>query len=279
MQSFKERLISFSKWPASDKVSPIHLALSGFYYLNRGDEVRCAYCKVEIMNWKQGDNPLVDHKRWAPQCKFAKEVSSLHLASIMNDDDNDNDEEEQQQQHDNTTSKDVCGSKAGGSSSNDGPRHSFYSSYENRLESYKKWPIEIAQRPIDLADAGFFYTGRGVEVRCFQSDCGLSDWEPTDDPWREHARWFPKCEYVIAIKGKDYIQDSVSKACVVRETASKATATEDDDIVCKICFDRRRNTCFVPCGHVIACAECAFIVKNCPMCRHRFTHTQRLFFV
>ncbi|AXU41708.1 IAP-3 [Spodoptera eridania nucleopolyhedrovirus] len=281
--TFQERLNSFAEWPTWAQVSPFHLALSGFYYIGRGDEVRCAFCKVEIMNWKRGDDPLVDHKRWAPQCAFARNVCSISTIAktIAYGEDGGASNETPS-----TSSKDVCGT---GDTMVPKPKHEAYAEYKDRLATYTNWPRDINQSPQDLANAGFFYTGRNAEVRCFQSDCGLSDWEPTDDPWREHARWFPRCQYVISVKGKDYVQESVSQACVIKETAAAATRTprlsssssnnEEDEKMCKICFDRPRNMCFVPCGHVIACEKCALIIKNCPMCRNRFTHTQKLFFV
>ncbi|CDG72862.1 Inhibitor of apoptosis 3 iap-3 [Spodoptera exigua multiple nucleopolyhedrovirus] len=285
--SFQERLNSFSQWPVWAKASPFYLALSGFYYIGRGDEVRCAFCKVEIMNWREGDDPIVDHNRWAPQCKFAQNVCSSNVIYKTI---------EQQQQDDATAaddvtasiydSQDVCGT---GAMTMRKPKHGSYTNYKDRLATFTDWPRDIYQRPHDLASAGFFYTGRNAEVRCFQSDCGLSDWEPTDEPWREHARWFPRCEYVIAVKGKEYVQDSVSMACVIKETLPSTSSTsslsppllenDQDDALCKICFDRRRNMCFVPCGHVIACEKCSCSIEKCPLCRSKFSHAQKLYFV
>jgi len=31
-------------------------------------------------------------------------------------------------------------------------------------------------------------------------------WEETDEPWSEHAAWFPTCLYVNHIKGMHFIQ-------------------------------------------------------------------------
>jgi hypothetical protein len=38
----------------------------------------------------------------------------------------------------------------------------------------------------------------------------LRNWESADDPWEEHARWFPFCKYIIKMKGKEYI-DSIRR--------------------------------------------------------------------
>ena len=49
-------------------------------------------------------------------------------------------------------------------------------------------------------------TGHGDNVKCFFCDGGLRNWEPNDDPWREHARWFKNCDYVRQSKGQPYIE-------------------------------------------------------------------------
>jgi len=45
------------------------------------------------------------------------------------------------------------------------------------------------------------------KVKCFHCAGGLSHWEPEDDPWIEHARWFPKCVFLRQCKGDQFISD------------------------------------------------------------------------
>jgi hypothetical protein len=47
------------------------LAAARFFFTNRGDVVRCAFCGVEIGQWK-GDDAFKDHQRWSPSCAFVK---------------------------------------------------------------------------------------------------------------------------------------------------------------------------------------------------------------
>lgn len=53
----------------------------------------------------------------------------------------------------------------------------------------------------------FILTDLGTEdaVRCFACDVGLRRWDPEDDPWIEHCRWFPQCPYCVEQKGIQYI--------------------------------------------------------------------------
>jgi len=60
---------------------------------------------------------------------------------------------------------------------------------------------------IILMKLTLFYQIEGVEdhVRCFACDGGLRRWDPGDDPWVEHCRWFPACPYAREQKGDEFI--------------------------------------------------------------------------
>ena len=83
-----------------------------------------------------------------------------------------------------------------------------YSTYDGRLLSFRNWPSYLPLKPDDLAEAGLYYTGRGDAVICFKCREGLKQWEPSDDPWIEHAVWYPECEFVRAEKGQNFIDEA-----------------------------------------------------------------------
>lgn len=35
------------------------------------------------------------------------------------------------------------------------------------------------------------FSGQDDVVRCFYCDGGVRNWSFGDDPWREHAKWYP----------------------------------------------------------------------------------------
>lgn len=51
--------------------------------------------------------------------------------------------------------------------------------------------------------------GNGDQVRCFHCDGGLRLWDPSDDPWMEHARWFNTCGYVTLVKGEQFVKQAI----------------------------------------------------------------------
>ena len=87
----------------------------------------------------------------------------------------------------------------------DRPKYPSYAVVTVRVSSFSHWPSTLTQTPRALAMAGFFYAGYGDYTRCFFCGGGLRNWEPGDDPWTEHARWFPKCAFTRQNKGDQFV--------------------------------------------------------------------------
>ncbi|XP_065346149.1 baculoviral IAP repeat-containing protein 3-like isoform X2 [Cloeon dipterum] len=85
------------------------------------------------------------------------------------------------------------------------PINSEYLTLQARLASFSGWP-KTTPTPDALAAAGFFYQGMNDTTFCFQCNGGVQNWEPTDDPWVEHAYWFSHCTYINIIKGPDCVK-------------------------------------------------------------------------
>ncbi|KAE8573733.1 Putative inhibitor of apoptosis 2 [Halyomorpha halys] len=198
-QNEKSRLDTFTAWPIRSIVSPELLVKSGFYYTQLKDKVRCAYCQGVVEKWEVGDDPDIEHRRLFPNCSFIrnKMLSDMNIAhqsgiSIRNSD-----------------VDSIEGNlKELGVQDHRIPRHGKFSTYDSRLNTFSQWPPSLTQKPHDLAEAGFYFTGRGDQVRCFHCDGGLRLWEREDDPWLEHARWFPHCGFLLLIKGQEFVDEA-----------------------------------------------------------------------
>ena len=69
---------------------------------------------------------------------------------------------------------------------------------DDHLQSFtKNWPPKKHVTPSKMAYAGFYYLDDSDRVICFYCGGGLKNWEPNDNLWYEHAKWFPLCEYVL----------------------------------------------------------------------------------
>jgi len=52
----------------------------------------------------------------------------------------------------------------------------------------------------------FVAAGPHDNVKCFCCDGGLKNWQSSDSPWVEHARWFPRCSYLVMQRDANYIR-------------------------------------------------------------------------
>uniref|UniRef100_A0A8C4S8X1 RING-type E3 ubiquitin transferase n=1 Tax=Erpetoichthys calabaricus TaxID=27687 RepID=A0A8C4S8X1_ERPCA len=169
MRREQDRLDTFQNWNVSN-IMPSELAKAGFYYTGQSDRVMCFSCGGTLSNWEPGDRAVVEHQRHYPQCRFMRgeRTENVPLAPL-------------------------CVSNP------------VMQLYEERLATFINWPTRIPVRPDQLAKAGFYYVGRNDDVKCFCCDGGLRCWESGDDPWVEHAKWFPRCEYLLQERGQDFV--------------------------------------------------------------------------
>ncbi|KAL4222177.1 hypothetical protein ACF0H5_018217 [Mactra antiquata] len=81
-----------------------------------------------------------------------------------------------------------------------------YADYKVRMDSYINWTSE-RHNPVHLSKAGFFYTGNGDLVRCFQCGVGLKDFITDIVPTIEHARYSPDCKFLEKLVGTHGLTD------------------------------------------------------------------------
>uniref|UniRef100_A0A182YTM3 RING-type domain-containing protein n=1 Tax=Biomphalaria glabrata TaxID=6526 RepID=A0A182YTM3_BIOGL len=191
--SEEARLQTFKSWSGVRGASAREFAQAGFIFIGAPDRVQCAYCHGILRNWNDNDVPLEEHHKHFPQCQFVKEFMSAVTVSR--------------------------------------PKHQKYKTEPSRLSSFSSWDMSRNPKPSDLAKAGFFYVGHGDSVKCFFCDGGLRNWEPNDDPWREHARWFPRCQYVKQSKGLAFIENVLKDVNLTDYQTASVDETELKNIV------------------------------------------------
>lgn len=52
--------------------------------------------------------------------------------------------------------------------------------------------------------------------------------------------------------------------------------TMPDSMLCKICYKEEMSVAFIPCGHVIACVQCAMTLDLCAVCRQPFNMAMKV---
>ncbi|GBL99953.1 Baculoviral IAP repeat-containing protein 7-A [Araneus ventricosus] len=180
------RLNSFTgKWPLC-YIKPKDLAQNGFFYLQSEDKVQCAFCGVVIDDWNVGEKPVKKHMMRNPKCIFLLTADAGNVpftkpkpvAKTVN------------KCIPNTNTRNTLSHK---------PKYPQMSDMNNRLLSYRDWPILMLSSR-QLAECGLFYTGVEDHVTCFYCGGSLGDWKLNDDPWVEHERFYPDCGFLDLVK-------------------------------------------------------------------------------
>ncbi|XP_044311291.1 baculoviral IAP repeat-containing protein 7 [Varanus komodoensis] len=203
MRSEERRLQTFQRWPESAPVSPRDLAAAGFFFTGPDDRVKCFCCEGVLYDWHAQDDPVAEHRKFFPTCPFiqAKEARPLLMPSM----------EEIQDCVDGQFLGTLQSLSMEEATVDSQPEYPDLEAEGSRLRTFQNWPSYARVCPEVLAGAGFFYTGEGDFVRCFYCDGALRNWERGDDPWMEHARWFPRCKFLLQSRGRDFI-DSIQES-------------------------------------------------------------------
>ncbi|XP_009996912.1 PREDICTED: baculoviral IAP repeat-containing protein 7 [Chaetura pelagica] len=315
MRSEARRLGTFWQWPSTSPVSARDLVKAGFFFVGPRDEVQCFCCGGVLKDWAPGDCPVAEHLKFFPSCKFicGEDVGNQEMLPVQENSDT----------VDGQFLSLLPGIDSEETALPDEPEYPDMVTEEMRLTTFQNWPQDSDMRPEQLARAGFFYTGQDDLVRCFYCDGPLCDWSLGEDPWREHAKWYPGCEFIRQSRGREFVssvQDSSSRTTLSprdsgdqteqdnsvfldadqRETEPSSSREEmhsmeqkesdesrmsteeqlrrlQEERMCKVCMGRDVSVVFVPCGHLVACGECALNLRSCPICRAVIQESVRTF--
>eukprot|EP00066_Takifugu_rubripes_P011538 XP_011600804.1 PREDICTED: baculoviral IAP repeat-containing protein 7-like [Takifugu rubripes] len=215
-----DRIRTFQEWPADAAVAPADLARAGFFFLGPGDAVQCFCCGGILRCWMQGDTPGDEHRRHFPTCCFVlgKAVGNIPLQAGFSD--SVDGQLLSQLQRMTMDDQGTVGQAV----------YPEMEAEDSRLTTFHNWPTEASVQPDVLARAGFFYTGHGDNVKCYYCDGGLRNWEPGDDPWQEHAKWFPRCEFLIQTRGQEYISNIQDTHFHLGDTVGGSQSSSSRDI-------------------------------------------------
>lgn len=191
------RLSTFYDWPerVARIVEPRDVAKAGMFYTGQTDRVQCAFCRGYLRNWVQGDVPADEHHKHFPHCRFIGQQKDFRdgLRDVVDSfspvNNSSSPSRANHTQFQSTASQPQT-------SADDRPRHRNFASEQRRVESFRGVQVPRGQTVEVLAKAGFFHVGPEDNVRCYYCDGGLKNWQPTDDPWTEHRRWFSRCAHL-----------------------------------------------------------------------------------
>ncbi|BAE72369.1 IAP2 [Hyphantria cunea nucleopolyhedrovirus] len=130
-------------------------------------------------------------------------------------------------------------------------------------------------RVIDmLSRRGFYCSGKRARVRC--AGCqAVTAYVSVDNAQKAHV---PSCTFrhVIDVSLDDCAPSKILQVDLPpprREPQDfiKPSAPPDASAVaeCKVCFSNEKSVCFLPCRHLVVCAECSLRCKRCCVCNSK----------
>ncbi|KAM6156525.1 baculoviral IAP repeat-containing protein 1 [Erethizon dorsatum] len=180
MRSEASRLKTFVTYKLYSSWTPQDMAAAGFYFTGVKSGVQCFCCSLILFGTSLKEVPVESHKKFRPGCQFllGRDVGNIGKYDVRVK----------------TPGKEPRGVRA------------RYREEAARLESFQDWPFYVqAVSPRALAASGFIFTGKRDTVQCFSCGGCLGNWEEEDDPWQEHAKWFPRCEFLQSKKSSEEI--------------------------------------------------------------------------
>nr|XP_042117529.1 baculoviral IAP repeat-containing protein 1b-like [Peromyscus maniculatus bairdii] len=182
MRSEAKRLKTFVTYNTFRSWTPQEMAAAGFYHTGVKLGVQCFCCSLILFCTRLRKTPIESHRKFRPGCEFllGKDVGNIGKYDIRV-----------------KSPEKLRGGKA------------RYQEEEARLESFENWPF-YAHGTSSGAIAGqskhvTASVGKRDTVQCFSCGGCLGNWEEGDDPWKEHAKWFPKCEFLQSKKSSEEI--------------------------------------------------------------------------
>ena len=203
-----DRIKSFISWSAKT-IQPSELARCGFFYLGHSDRVQCFSCSKVFSHWNYGNKVAEEHKKHSSACRMVREVeeknipipedqreSVPYVVPLTEPPDVSEDEQEYLRNlYPLHTQK-----------------HPDMKNVDRRFATFDiRWPnTEGCPSPRKISDAGFFYIGPDQRVQCWYCGGIMECWDPGDEAWTEHAKYFPSCNFVLQRKGLDFVNHILS---------------------------------------------------------------------
>ncbi|CAF0733077.1 unnamed protein product, partial [Didymodactylos carnosus] len=210
--NYEKRLETFSSWPHRNKdetetsktsyVTPEIMAKFGFFYSGPNDGVTCFTCGNILTDWteaiKSKNEKIVqlEHARFFPNCpfivhlagpKYTASAGFFHVVSMK--------ERTQRNPMSQPVTPILCPLAVRPLQEISIPK-----SVEECILTYNDWPSNAPVQAKALAQAGFYYVGKDLEVHCYKCGLTVGDWRSGMTAIGTHRRRMPyDCEFIRAI--------------------------------------------------------------------------------
>ncbi|KAJ8315519.1 hypothetical protein KUTeg_007669 [Tegillarca granosa] len=272
------RRSSFNSWPSRLKPSKL-MAECGFFSTNSGDSVRCYHCGIGLRNWDPEDDPWVEHARWSPTCQFVQHEKGQEFINLVQAAHRQAEMREALEENAALYQPKTENQGKAGDIQEDGSRVQSAKTEERKnplLTSCAQSVLAMGYRPRTVSKA----IDRVVEHKGWDELSGenimkvIFDMEDsgeinsTDEEKADNTKQSKETEKESSDPS---IPDTTDRTKLMAENEELKDRTR-----CKICCENSVSIVFLPCGHLVCCAQCAPALKNCAICRKEIKGTVRV---
>ncbi|XP_041364744.1 baculoviral IAP repeat-containing protein 2-like isoform X2 [Gigantopelta aegis] len=184
-------------------------AANGFIYQSENNAVKCVFCGKES-NFETEQPPFEVHRSISANCPIVKYIDVGNITRDLET---------------SVKSQQLNIDLNGHSQRLLGYLHPQFEDEDDRKKTFEYWPC-LPQTEEQLVEAGFYFTGISDKVVCFACGFGLRKWRPSAEPWVEHARHSPDCQFVKEKKGEEFIR----QAAAVTEVLTKCDPPQEGPV-------------------------------------------------
>ncbi|CAG2121256.1 unnamed protein product [Medioppia subpectinata] len=267
------------------------------------DYTKCFYCDGGLSNWEPGDEPWTEHAKWFPDCRFVvlnksqafvdeckqMQVNERHTNSLN---ENESDPEIYSDYDSDEESVNALGIRAVNEWMNtdivlqimdinvgtvDQVKAVLNKRWHEVRQPYTSfaqlYDAVTSQRRSDSNVQNLINRNQSVEETHNSDDLYSSS---SDDDYHSGGEELPNSQSSLSSTASSL--SNYSSSPEVSPIDCESSRVEDNRLLCKICLDREIGVVFLPCGHQLACTQCAPCVADCPICRKVIRGTVRTFF-
>ncbi|XP_015918264.1 putative inhibitor of apoptosis isoform X1 [Parasteatoda tepidariorum] len=287
--SLSARLRSFTAWPKTAPVSKEDLANAGFFYIGIGDHTKCFHCNGGLCNWEVGDDPWVEHAKWFCNCHFLRlNKGDEFVEEVLKTNVPENMLEKKAEDVSKFFCSDTLLAKVDEAMASSAVKYvldsglfphyivrvavlrqieetgSSFSDLNDLCSAVSCLKDEMEKLPVDREKSAESLNLNELDIR----KCTISEMNQEQSSAAEgHSQG--------SLQGIHESADCSTK--LVPQKCADKSETSGDHCLCKICMDKEVGVVFLPCGHLLACTECAGAMELCPMCRKPIQATIRAY--
>ncbi|KAI8742863.1 baculoviral IAP repeat-containing protein 7 isoform X1 [Biomphalaria glabrata] len=234
-----KRLETFVSWPRDHHLSPEELVDAGFYYAGYGDCTRCFYCGGGLRNWEEDDNVWVEHARWFSKCAFLRQKMGQVFVNTV---------QGMNTEYDKITIAMV---------------------FDRLGVPSSTFQLDTLNTPLKRDAAVRSVTSLGYQendvlaiAHMIKQEGNILSSDSIVQRLVQEEKRPLESQAVTLLSSVDTTQ-ALESIQIFKERNNQLR----NQTCCKICMDKEVAVVFLPCGHLISCAECASAMRNCPLCR------------